>query len=303
MTVTVTEIPVASIVVDPINPRQHVDQEDVDRLASSIATRGVDQPIHVRPIDDVIYGALSGQQRLAAACQLDLDTVPCIVHEGLDDQQARLLALTENVGSAPMCPTDEARAIEALVTGGMTQRQVALACGMSQPRVSNLLKLLELPEDLRADVDAGKVGVATALNRYRRRYANGHGKPRGTAAARAREHGPVSAAHLNKSTTARLLGVGKGTVGKLVDAGELEVDPVSNGIPLHSVVDALARQRQAIEEAAGRAVHAVGSSAAVDVLLPAPVAARLRRLAEGTGRPPEALVLASVERLLREAHV
>lgn len=287
-------LPLDRLDVDPVNPRVHVDPADVDELAASIGQRGVDQPLQVRPALGGRYGVLSGQQRLQACQKAGLDEVPCLVHDRMDDRTATVLAITSNVGSKPMRPSDEARAYRSLVRDGMTQAEVAETCGVSEPRVSDLLKLLDLPDDIIAKVDAGQVGLRRAVDVMRKRYENGRGKARGKAAARARDFGAIGSAHLTAKAAGALLGVRPVDINRMVRDGVLVRDDVSGGIPLHEVARALEEDRR-------QHVAVGGVTVAVERVLPPPVHARLQLLAERVGHPTGQLVVAAVEDLLRRS--
>lgn len=236
MTTTATrDLPLDQLHVDPANPRRHVDPDDLADLVASIRTEGILDRLEVRPTGDARYGVLSGQRRMLAAREAGLDAVPCEIHHDLDDSSALVLALAGHTGQRQLLPSEEGAALKAMVDAGRSQRDVAQAVGCSQARVSNLIKLLDIDEDLRAKVDAGQMGIERALATVRRRYDTSHSKPRGRAAQEARERGPVAAAHLAKHTAAQLLGVSRGDIRQMISDGDLEVDPVSGGIPLHEI--------------------------------------------------------------------
>jgi ParB family transcriptional regulator, chromosome partitioning protein len=141
------QLPVDLISPNPRQPRSSFEDEGLVGLADSIRTRGVLQPVLVRPLVGGRYELIAGERRWRAAQIAELETVPAIVRE--DDDAASLeLALIENMAREELNPVDEARACAALVEElGLSREEVGLRVGRSRVAVSNLIRLLELPDE------------------------------------------------------------------------------------------------------------------------------------------------------------
>ena len=133
-------------------PRLDMRPESLTELAESIRAQGVVQPIVVRPIGDVDargvqrYEIIAGERRWRAAQQAGLRVIPAVIRR-VPDEAAIAMALIENIQREDLNPLEEARALERLISEfGLTHQQAADAVGRSRAAVSNLLRLLELPE-------------------------------------------------------------------------------------------------------------------------------------------------------------
>lgn len=141
------ELPVTLIKPSPDQPRSNFDEEALAALAASIEASGVVQPLLVRPLPDGSYELVAGERRWRAAQQAGLDKVPAVVR---DQAQAERLqaALIENMVREDLNPVEEAKACSALVEElGLTKEELARRVGRSRPSVSNLIRLLELPDE------------------------------------------------------------------------------------------------------------------------------------------------------------
>lgn len=157
----VREIEVARIRRNPNQPRTHFDDETLGELASSIAQRGVLQPILLRPEGDG-FQIIAGERRWRAAQQAQLHTIPAIVRE-MDDATTAELALIENVQREDLNALEEAEAYRQLIqTHGHGQDEVARLVGKSRSHVANLLRLLDLPEPVRASLLRGDITMGHA---------------------------------------------------------------------------------------------------------------------------------------------
>ncbi len=172
------ELRVDLIKANPNQPRKRFDAESLSGLASSIEASGVVQPLLVRPLPDGSYELIAGERRWRAAQQAGLEKVPAIVRES--ERAERLqVALIENVVREDLNPIDEARACAALVEDlGLSKEELARRIGRSRPAVSNLIRLLELPDEALALLEVGELteGHGRALlgirgNDARRRLA------------------------------------------------------------------------------------------------------------------------------------
>jgi ParB family transcriptional regulator, chromosome partitioning protein len=172
------ELPVETIRPNPKQPRTKFDPETLAGLASSIEQSGVVQPLLVRPLRDGGYELVAGERRWRAARQAGLERVPAIVR---DSEQAERLqvALIENMVREDLNPVDEARACAALVDDlGLSKEDLARRIGRSRPAVSNLIRLLDLPDEALELLESGELseGHGRALlsasgNDLRRRLA------------------------------------------------------------------------------------------------------------------------------------
>jgi len=149
------EVPVELISPNPRQPRRRFDEEALHALAGSLGERGVLQPVLVRPRPGGGYELVAGERRWRAAQMAGLETIPALVRPR-DDALALEVALIENMAREDLNPIEEANACVALVEElGLTREQVGLRVGRSRVAVSNLLRLLELPEEALASIEAG----------------------------------------------------------------------------------------------------------------------------------------------------
>ena len=141
-------------------PRRHFDKEELKSMAESIRQQGIIQPVIVRPRAGGGYEIVAGERRWRAAQMAGLSAVPVAVRN-LNDRQAMLFALAENIQRADLQPIEQAHGIQRLLDElAMTHEQAATALGMSRPGVSNLLRLLQLSPPVlklleKGDLDAG----------------------------------------------------------------------------------------------------------------------------------------------------
>jgi ParB family transcriptional regulator, chromosome partitioning protein len=172
------ELPVKAIKPNPKQPRTQFDPEALAGLAASIESSGVIQPLLVRPLHDGGYELIAGERRWRAAQQAGLAKVPAVVR---DPEQAERLqvALIENMVREDLNPVEEARACAALVEDlGLSKEELARRVGRSRPAVSNLIRLLDLPDEAIELLEAGELSeghgkalLAVSGNDVRRRLA------------------------------------------------------------------------------------------------------------------------------------
>ena len=149
---------------NPFQPRTEFAEEELAELAASISEHGVLQPVIVRVTVDG-YELIAGERRFRACQLLGREVVPAIVRTATDEQMLEL-ALIENVQRQDLNPIETAVGYRAMITRlGITQEDAARRLGKSRSAVANLLRLLDLPEDLRQLVSEGKLsnGHARAL--------------------------------------------------------------------------------------------------------------------------------------------
>jgi ParB family chromosome partitioning protein len=141
------EIAIELIAPNPQQPRRLFDDDALQSLAESLRVRGVLQPILVRPKPGGTYELIAGERRWRAAQLAGLDSVPALVRPR-DDAESLELALIENMAREDLNPVEEARACAALVEElGLSREDVGLRVGRSRVAVSNLLRLLDLPDE------------------------------------------------------------------------------------------------------------------------------------------------------------
>ncbi|MEL7640615.1 MAG: ParB/RepB/Spo0J family partition protein [Solidesulfovibrio sp.] len=154
-----------AIRANPDQPRRVFEPEALAELADSIREQGLLQPVLVRPVSGaggVSHEIVAGERRWRAAKLAGLAEIPVIVRD-VDDEQGLALALVENLQREDLNPMEEAAGFHLLSTRfGMSQEALARTVGKSRPAVANALRLLQLPEAMRADVSAGKLSAGHA---------------------------------------------------------------------------------------------------------------------------------------------
>ncbi len=162
-----SEIAIDRIIPNPKQPRRTFVEADLEELAESIRTKGVLQAILVRPdpSNAEMFEIIAGERRWRAARRAGHASIPAVVRT-MDDREVLEIAIIENVQRADLNPVEEAEAYKALIDRfGRTQDSVSAQVGKSREHVSNTLRLLNLPEDVREHVREGRLtaGHARAL--------------------------------------------------------------------------------------------------------------------------------------------
>jgi len=151
------EIPPELIQPNARQPRRTFDQARLAELAESIRTRGVLQPIVVRPLAGGCFELVAGERRLRAAQMVKLETIPALVRD-TDDWERLDLALAENMARVDLNAVEEARACAMLVDDlGLTKGEVGRRVGRSRVAISNLVRLLDLPEEALELIERGEL--------------------------------------------------------------------------------------------------------------------------------------------------
>ena len=151
------ELAVELVAPNPDQPRKRFDEEALQALAESIEDRGVVQPVLVRPRPGGTYELVAGERRWRAARLAGLETLPALVQQR-DDAQSLEVALIENMAREDLNPIEAARAVAALVEElGLTREEVGRRVGRSRVAISNLLRLLDLPDEALALVEDGSL--------------------------------------------------------------------------------------------------------------------------------------------------
>ncbi len=226
------ELPTAMVKPNPDQPRRRFDPESISTLAESLSEAGMIQPILVRPLPDGRFELIAGERRWRAAREAGLEMVPALIRD--DDAATRMqTALIENVAREDLNPVDEARACAALVEDlGLTKEELARRLGRSRESISNLVRLLNLPDDVLELLSEGKL-------------TSGHGRAiliaKGTDVRRRLARDAVAAGWSVRETEARAN-----------RAGEVRSPKV---IPHPDQQAALTRAEDALERALGTGVR------------------------------------------------
>ena len=158
----ITALPLQKIEPNPKQPRRTFDPEALQSLADSIAEHGVVQPLAVRDAGNGYYQIIAGERRWRAARLAGLTELPVVVLDA-DDQTVMELALIENLQRQDLNPMEEAEGYRVLMEEyGLTQEQAATRVGKSRPAVANALRLLALPDEVRAMVEEGTLSAGHA---------------------------------------------------------------------------------------------------------------------------------------------
>lgn len=159
------QLPIDVIQRGKYQPRRDIDPVTLDELANSIRSQGLMQPIVVRAIGSGRYEIIAGERRWRASQQAGLEKIPALVRD-VSDEAAIAMALIENIQRENLNPIEEAMALQRLQQEfQLTQQQVADAVGKSRVTISNLLRLIALPEEIKTLLSHGdlEMGHARAL--------------------------------------------------------------------------------------------------------------------------------------------
>ena len=179
------DVPLELISPNPEQPRREFDQDALLALSESIRSRGVLQPVVVRPLAGGRYELIAGERRLRAARLAEIETIPAVVRHTEDDERLDL-ALAENMARVDLNPVEEARACAMLVDDlGLTKEEVGRRVGKSRVAVSNLIRILELPDEALDLIAAGTLSeghgraILTEKDHDRRRQLARDARDRG----------------------------------------------------------------------------------------------------------------------------
>jgi ParB family transcriptional regulator, chromosome partitioning protein len=228
------ELPVALIKPNPDQPRTRFDEDALAGLAASIEASGVVQPLLVRPLRDGSYELIAGERRWRAARQAGLQTVPAIVRDSAETERMQT-ALIENMAREDLNPVDEARACAALVEQlGLSREDLAKRVGRSRPAISNLIRLLDLPDEALELLESGEL-------------TEGHG--RALLQVRGNDR---------RRRLARAAAKGGWSVRQTEEKAKLANQPNGNGRPSRRPPRLSAEEVEALREAADRLESALG---------------------------------------------
>ena len=235
-------VPPELILPNPDQPRARFDAESISSLAESLRTAGVIQPLIVRPLANGRYEIIAGERRWRAAREAGLDTVPVVLRDENEGRRMEM-ALVENVAREQLNPVDEARACATLVEDlGLTKEELGQRLGRSRAALSNLIRILDLPDEALELLEAGAL-------------TEGHGRAiliaKTDEERRQLARDAVSGGWSVRETEKR--------------ANEGGGRPKLRAVPDADVVEALRRAEDALETALGRGVkvRAVGKGGAM----------------------------------------
>lgn len=158
----VMDISIDEISPNPWQPRRDFDEESLNTLASSIRENGLIQPVVVRKKKDGTYELAAGERRWRAAKMAGLTVIPAISKE-YDDRSMAEMALVENLQRKDLNPVDEGMAYRKLMDEyGLTQENISQKVGKSRPYVANMVRLLDLPEEVKDFLSKGQLTAGQA---------------------------------------------------------------------------------------------------------------------------------------------
>lgn len=219
------ELPVEAIRPNPGQPRTRFSEEALQALADSIAASGVVQPLIVRPAGRGTYEIIAGERRWRAARIANVDRVPVVVRDS--DEADRLeVALIENMVRENLNPVEEAKACAALVEDlGLSKEELGKRVGRSRPQISNLIRLLDLPDEVLDLLEQGEL-------------SEGHGRAILQVPDHDRRRGLARRAHR------------EGWSVRQTEAGAREM--AGSGAPKRPVAGLSAEEREAISDVTGK---------------------------------------------------
>ncbi len=159
-----TKISIANLKPSPSQPRRLFDKNSINELAESIKSKGLVQPILVRPSskEPGIYEIIAGERRWRAAQIAQLHEVPAVIRK-LDDVEALEIAIIENVQRSDLSPIEEAAGYKRLIKNhGHTQEALSEIVGKSRSHIANIIRLLSLPQSIQDMISEGKISSGHA---------------------------------------------------------------------------------------------------------------------------------------------
>lgn len=152
-------VKLAEIKPSPYQPRKDFATQGLEELTQSIKEKGVIQPVLVRRQGDM-FELIAGERRLRAAKLLKIERIPAIVKQ-VDDLESLELSLVENIQRENLNPIEEAHAFQYLIEKfGITQEKIAQVIGKSRVSITNILRLLELPQEIQEEIKKGRLSFA-----------------------------------------------------------------------------------------------------------------------------------------------
>jgi len=156
------QLDLGKIVPNPHQPRKEFAADKLAELSASITSRGLIQPVIVRPLSDGRYELIAGERRWRAAAQAGLTRIPAVVRQA-ESAEAIELALIENIQRQDLNPIETAQAYRHLAeTFDLSHEEIAAKVGKDRSSITNLLRLLNLPEEIQQDLAAGTLSMGHA---------------------------------------------------------------------------------------------------------------------------------------------
>ena len=156
------KIKLIDIVTNKEQPRKVFDDEKLNELAQSISQHGVIQPILVRPLSDGTYQIVAGERRWRASRMAGLSEIPAVVRE-MTQEEAMAIALIENLQREDLNPIEESEGIKLLIDKfELTQEEISKRLGKSRSSVTNALRILKLPDEVKNYVENGIISTGHA---------------------------------------------------------------------------------------------------------------------------------------------
>jgi ParB family chromosome partitioning protein len=156
------QLELSKIVPSPHQPRKEFPADKLDELTASISAKGVIQPVIVRPLDDGRYELIAGERRWRAAKQAGLARIPAVVRS-VESADAMEMSLIENVQRVDLNPIETARGYQHIADAlDFTHEEIASRVGKDRSSVTNLIRLLTLPEQIQGDVASGALSMGHA---------------------------------------------------------------------------------------------------------------------------------------------
>jgi ParB family chromosome partitioning protein len=156
------EIDINRILPNAQQPRKNFDEEGLNELADSIRAHGVIQPIVVQPLPDSFFQIIAGERRWRASQRAGLLRMPAVIRE-IGTESSLEIALIENLQREDLNPIEEAQAFEKLIVDlGLTQEEVANRVGKSRATITNMLRLLRLPNEVQLWIGENKLSTGHA---------------------------------------------------------------------------------------------------------------------------------------------
>ena len=158
---SIQQIPIEWINPGPWQPRKKFDSDSLKELANSFLKQGIIQPVLIRPTPGAVnkYQLIAGERRWRAAQIAKIYEIPAVIRE-FSEQEAAQIALVENIQRRDLSSIEEATAYQQLIqTYGYTQQELSDLVGKSRPHITNLMRLLTLPDWIQSQIDNGNVSV------------------------------------------------------------------------------------------------------------------------------------------------
>lgn len=262
------DVPLELIAPNPTQPRREFDEQALLALSESIRSRGVLQPVVVRPLAGGRFELIAGERRVRAAHLAGIESIPAVVRQ-TEDSERLDLALAENMARVDLNPVEEARACAMLVEDlKLTKEEVGRRVGKSRVAVSNLIRLLELPDEALDLIASGDL-------------TEGHGRAILTNRDHEQRRQLAQAARDGDWSV-------RETEGRARGAPASAAEPRSRPVPIHpDLADALAAAEDALTAALGYEVkvHARGDGARAELSFDSPgeAIALAEKLLRGAG--------------------